>query len=190
MVWLSQWLVLWVAVEAALAGSTQHCPQKILKTDFNMTEYLGEWNEILRVPNDYEEGYSCMSDRFRLSPDGATKVHSHAYNASNGAYVFLDGVVTLSQPGRFDITYSGETVWSSSYWVLGTNYNTYAVLWGCLVQNDGSIRHLSWVSSRQKTLDEDSMTEVNEVLGNNGLERSQYEDVVQTNCPAMPSAEL
>jgi lipocalin len=42
---------------------------------------LGEWYEILRIPNVYEEGYSCMMDNFTISPDGATKVHSHAYNA-------------------------------------------------------------------------------------------------------------
>jgi hypothetical protein len=34
------------------------------------------------------------------------------------------------------------------------------------------------------------MTEVNVVLRNNVLERSQYEEVVQTSCPAVPSAEF
>jgi hypothetical protein len=34
------------------------------------------------------------------------------------------------------------------------------------------------------------MKEVKEVLRNNGLERSQYEVVVQTSCPAVPSAEF
>jgi hypothetical protein len=34
------------------------------------------------------------------------------------------------------------------------------------------------------------MTEVNEVLRNNVLESSQYEEVVQTSCPSVPSAEF
>ena len=45
-----------------------------------MLQYLGEWNELLRIPNVHEEGYSCMLDHFSLSPDGVIKVHSHAYN--------------------------------------------------------------------------------------------------------------
>jgi hypothetical protein len=36
--------------------------------------------------------------------------------------------------------FGAAAVWSSSYWVLGTNYNTYVVLWGCLVKDDGTIR--------------------------------------------------
>lgn len=187
MVWLTASLVLGIAAEGLLAHTEQQCPMKELQTDFNMTKYLGEWNEILRIPNVYEEGYSCMLDHFTLSPDGTTRVQSRAYNVSNEAYVFLDGVATVPQPGRFDVTYNGETVWSSSYWVLGTDYITYAVLWGCL-EMDGSGQPLSWVSSRQKTLDGAHMAEVNEILRKNGLDRSQYEEVVQTNCPALTTA--
>jgi len=31
-------------------------------------------------------------------------------------------------------------VWSSSYWVLRTNYNSYVVLWGCLMMDDNTIQ--------------------------------------------------
>jgi hypothetical protein len=34
------------------------------------------------------------------------------------------------------------------------------------------------------------MTEVNEVLRNIVLQRSQYKKVIQSSCPAVPSAEL
>jgi hypothetical protein len=34
------------------------------------------------------------------------------------------------------------------------------------------------------------MTEVKEVLRNNVLQRGQYEEVVQTSCAAVPSAEF
>ncbi|GFG39611.1 hypothetical protein Cfor_02885 [Coptotermes formosanus] len=168
MAWLMASLVLGIAAESLLADQ---CPLKEVQTEFNMTKYLGEWNEILRIPNIYEEGYSCMLDHFTLSPDGTTRVHSRAYNVSNHAYVFLDGVVTVSQPGRFDVTYNGTNrlrilqdmatlitvccllataaVWSSSYWVLGTDYSTYAVLWGCLETDGLAPQRESTVRSRQ-----------------------------------------
>jgi hypothetical protein len=31
-------------------------------------------------------------------------------------------------------------VWSSSYWVLATNYDAYVVLWGCLLDGDATVR--------------------------------------------------
>jgi hypothetical protein len=31
-------------------------------------------------------------------------------------------------------------VWSATYWVLGTKYDAYAVLWGCLVDADATKR--------------------------------------------------
>jgi hypothetical protein len=52
------------------------------------------------------------------------------------------------------------------------------------------ITALYWVSSQQKTLDEVSMTEVNEFLRYNILEWSQFLEVVQTSCAAVPSAEF
>lgn len=185
MVWLKVSLLLWMVTGG---GSLQPCPQKAVVTDFNMTKYLGEWNEILRLPNVHEEGFICMQDHFSLTPDGTTQVRSRAYNASNHAYEFLEGVATEPEPGRFDITYSGESVWSSSYWVLATNYDAYVVLWGCLLDADATIRPLSWVLSRQKTLDDVYETEVNQVLRNNSLMRSQFEGVEQINCPAVTTA--
>lgn len=216
-----------VLLQMANAGTMQQCPQKSFMTDFNMTRYVGEWNEILRIPNSLEEGYSCMTDNFTITTEGATNVRSHAYNTTNGVYVFLDGTAAVSTPGRFDISYSGDTwvklpdrkiyvpcpsqiptetisskipatskwgndkptVWSSSYWVLGTDYDRYVVLWGCLVEETGTIRPLSWVSSRQKSIDEAAMREVEEILRKNGLSRSQYEEVVQTDCPRIPTTE-
>ncbi|PNF24762.1 Apolipoprotein D [Cryptotermes secundus] len=190
MVWVMASVLLWTVTVAVLAGggNLQPYPQRTVMTDFNMTKYLGEWNEILRLPNVHEESYSCMQDVFSLAPDGTTKVLSHAYNVSNHAYDFLEGVATEPEPGRFDITYSGETVWSSSYWVLATNYDAYAVLWGSLLEGDAPMP-LAWVLSRQKTLGEEYGTEVNQVLRNNGLQRSQFEGVDQTNCPEVTTAD-
>ncbi|XP_069678137.1 apolipoprotein D-like isoform X1 [Periplaneta americana] len=225
--WMTMSMMQCVLLRTVIAGTMQQCPEKNFMTDFNMTRYVGEWNEILRIPNTLEEGYSCMMDKFTNSTDGATNVRSQAYNTTNGVYVFLDGTAAASTPGRFDITYSGDswvkrpdrkiyvpcpsqiptetisskipatskwgndkpTVWSSSYWVLGTDYDRYVVLWGCLVEDTGTIRPLSWVSSRQKNLDEDAMREVEEILTQNGLNRSQYEEVSQTDCPQVPTTE-
>jgi hypothetical protein len=44
------------------------------------------------------------------------------------------------------------------------------------------------VSDRQKTLDGALMTEKDEILRKNGVDRSQYKEVVQINCPAIPTA--
>ncbi|XP_069678138.1 apolipoprotein D-like isoform X2 [Periplaneta americana] len=187
--WMTMSMMQCVLLRTVIAGTMQQCPEKNFMTDFNMTRYVGEWNEILRIPNTLEEGYSCMMDKFTNSTDGATNVRSQAYNTTNGVYVFLDGTAAASTPGRFDITYSGDSVWSSSYWVLGTDYDRYVVLWGCLVEDTGTIRPLSWVSSRQKNLDEDAMREVEEILTQNGLNRSQYEEVSQTDCPQVPTTE-
>jgi hypothetical protein len=38
MVWLTEWLVLWIAAKTALADPSQQCPQKDFMTDFNMTK--------------------------------------------------------------------------------------------------------------------------------------------------------
>jgi hypothetical protein len=79
-----------------------------------------------------------------------------------------------------------ENNWFTS---LGLEPATFQLVAQCLNHLRLWFAALSWVLSRQKTLDQAYVTEVNQVLMDNGLVPSQFEGVVQTDCPAVNTAD-
>lgn len=58
-------------------------------------------------------------------------------------------------------------VWSSSYWVLATNYDAYSVLWGSLLEGDAPMRKytsLHGYTSRQNTTEPEGSSQWQENL--------------------------
>jgi hypothetical protein len=77
----------------------------------------------------------------RLSYGTATTFRSHLGKACAMVDLWTEPWATPS-PNLWAGSRSGHrvpsftAVWSSTYWVLGTKYDVYAVLWGCLLNAD------------------------------------------------------
>ena len=69
-------LALFEAVHAKV--SFGFCDQPTLQSNFDVSQYVGTWFEIIRGdPNTfYEKGGDCIQSRYKLNPDGSLSVHA------------------------------------------------------------------------------------------------------------------
>lgn len=90
---------------------------------FNLSEYLGDWNEIGRTPVRFEEGCVCVQAQYRAVGDDVSVLNR--CDRGGGLIEEIQGVArTTDTPGVLEVQFF--PLFSSDYRVLWVNddYNT------------------------------------------------------------------
>ncbi|XP_065079405.1 lazarillo protein-like [Ochlerotatus camptorhynchus] len=147
-------------------------PCRILPVEgqFNATEYMGTWYEIKRYENADQPNGDCVTARYTLNASvmEVTVENTMKLLPSQQTLVARGRAVLASATSgeaklkvRFDST--PANVPDSDYWVLGTNYQHYAVVWSCRPNGDDSSES-AWVLSRNPVLDQSAETLVDSIV--------------------------
>jgi apolipoprotein D and lipocalin family protein len=108
-----------------VAGCTWPPPNPVPVAELDLTRYAGDWFELARIPNSFEDemGKTCVDARANhaLGDDGRLVIRNTCHNArADGAVVVSEGTARSDGPGgRLLATF----LWpfSSPYWVLGVD---------------------------------------------------------------------
>ncbi|XP_050732470.1 apolipoprotein D-like [Eriocheir sinensis] len=160
------------------------CPEFTPKTDFEVTPYVGRWEEIARFPTKYEEGQLCNYAEYGDNGDGTVSVHNAGLEA-NGTFTEIFGYAELTDvPGSLALYLDGVP-FAGSYNVLGTDYVTYTSVYSCLDVLGGRHIDQAWVLARHLLTDQEL-----EVAFSNfirwGIDISSFELTNQLNCINLP----
>ncbi|PSN55861.1 hypothetical protein C0J52_02748 [Blattella germanica] len=146
---------------------------------FDPVKYTGTWYEHYRTPNSDENVFiGCEFDRYFESADGIDVI-SVAYNKTKAGFIISTGKIVSATDNSFSISYSNDPSWSSQYWVIGTDYDTYSIVTGCI---EGSSTPLIWVASKSKLMSAEGENAVKEILQAHGLDFADLEAVDQSLC--------
>lgn len=116
---------------------------------------MGKWYEIQQYPFVFSAGATCMTQNFTAYENGTVSVFN---NQTQGVNLFRtsQGIATVEAPGVWLVNYSNSTFLrpSSTYYILDTDYNNYAIIFACYDVTIMNFRSV-WVLSRSMTLTED-----------------------------------
>ncbi|KAM6953786.1 apolipoprotein D-like [Aplochiton taeniatus] len=181
--------VLWVLMAASTASSQSfhlgRCPSPSVQNDFNITKYLGTWYEIQKLPAVFERGI-CNQATYSPLSDGTVLVRN-AELLSNGQLNSIEAVAKVreaSQPAILDVTFF-TGVPDSPYWVLSTDYQTYAVVYSCSDYLGVFHVDFAWILARTRTLADDIVGRLHDDLKAVGLDVNRLTVSNQTACDAM-----
>lgn len=147
----------------------------------DMKKYVGTWYELYRTANSDESDFKdCEYDKYTLGENGIIEVTSVAYTNSTRGFEVSTGTVPSWTGNTFDIVYGNDVTWSSTYWMIGTDYKTYSIVAGCL--DDDYSRHLFWIASHTTSFDDATKVEVNNILAHYNLSLDDMEPVDQSYC--------
>lgn len=105
-------------------------PKEITIKDFDIDKFLGVWHEIYHYPTTHQERYLCFIDNLKKSPAGDITITSTVYDKIERKRQVLTGTVQVTN-NYVNLTYEGHKEWSTQYYVLATDYTSYAILAGC-----------------------------------------------------------
>ncbi|XP_070709228.1 apolipoprotein D-like [Pempheris klunzingeri] len=161
------------------------CPQPSVQEDFNITKYMGTWYEIEKLPAVFEKG-KCNQATYSLLTDGTVGVRN-AELLSNGKINSIEGVAKVknsSQPAILGVSFF-KGVPDAPYWVLSTDYQSYALVYSC--SDYLSLFHFdfAWILARTRVLSEEVVSQLHDKLAAAGVNINRLTVSNQTGCDIM-----
>ncbi|CAH0728579.1 unnamed protein product, partial [Brenthis ino] len=141
-------------------------PNTAVVQNFNVSGYLGIWHSIESYPSVFAPG-TCNNAHYTLGNNVVdvfnTQVINQTLDTMTGTAVVnsTDGSAKLLV--SFPVGNTNVTV-STNYWVLATDYSSFALVYSCININDDERQVFSWKLSRTKQLPINGTTVINEII--------------------------
>ncbi|KAG6455295.1 hypothetical protein O3G_MSEX009121 [Manduca sexta] len=148
--------------------------------NFNATRYLGRWRLIEGYPSDSQRG-TCQEANYELGPTGRVIVFNT--EVQNQILRTITGEATASADGsgKLSVTFPHTSV-PFEYWILDTDYDDYALVYGCVDVSNTRRRIWSWKLSRTNSLSENATAAINKVVRSvQVLNNRYYERINRSN---------
>ncbi|KAK7878235.1 hypothetical protein WMY93_031144 [Mugilogobius chulae] len=164
------------------------CPTPSLQVNFNVTQYLGTWYEIQKLPAMFERG-DCVQAKYSLLADGQVRVHNSEL-LSNGKINSIEGTAKIldpTQPAVLSVSFF-RALPDSPYMVLSTDYTSYSLVYSC--SDYLGLFHIdfAWILSRTRQLNSATVSQLRDKLTAMGVDVKRLSVTDQTDCGAMVSA--
>lgn len=163
------------------------CPENIrVKQSFNPTKFQGVWYGLQRFANPYQVGVKCSSTNITESDSVVSIVNA-------GKYIWLGSETRTEGTLSFDTANSAKMTYTTNplsmavslpYWVLQTDYDTFALVYSCsnLQWGINMKNEYAWILTRERgVLSTERKQALRSFLTENGVTRA-FNDVDQTDC--------
>ncbi|XP_055612705.1 apolipoprotein D-like, partial [Uranotaenia lowii] len=164
-------LQLAVALTALLSQHTNgqilslgKCPEVAVQPDFNADSYLGLWYEQEKYPFIFEFGGRCVTAEYGKNSDGTVSVFNRQQNVFTLAENTIRGSARIVEPAKLAVKFSIPFEVESPYWVLGTDYKSFAVVYSCNEIGGLFNTKVVWILTRDRTPPVDVMNQAYTVL--------------------------
>lgn len=146
-------LVLALAAPSFATGDFGPCPEVSVVENFNLTQYLGQWYEIVRSGDMLTETGTCDQAHYSLLPNGHVNVTNSEIRDGKPKVAYGEAYCDRDGAANCHVRFSELSPWGG-YQVLDTDYDSYAVILSC---TSVGVYHWSWgwVLSRTPTLEDD-----------------------------------
>ncbi|KAK0179071.1 hypothetical protein PV327_007896 [Microctonus hyperodae] len=157
------------------------CPYVESASSFNITKFYGRWYENRRsIPNFFETETKCVKINYSASENDKVQIVKHRISSITGRESVLEGSAVVDSPScrgsplncsKFVYTFSVPILGSFdlSYWILDTDYNSYALVYSCNEILGAHYKYL-WVLTRESTPSDSVLDAVNNAIAKNELQ--------------------
>ncbi|KAJ8714188.1 hypothetical protein PYW08_007808 [Mythimna loreyi] len=150
--------------------------------NFNMHDFTGQWYEIARYPQPAQTGQCSRPVFGEVSNSGTVTIVNSQVTDEALSKIFGEATVT-GNDGQIEVTFKvGEETRTAKYYVLATDYQSYALLYSCVTIENGNRRRVgSWKLSRTTELSQVANNAIDSIVSSTqGLRQSFYQETSQT----------
>nr|CAD7425848.1 unnamed protein product [Timema monikensis] len=142
--------------------------------------YAGVWYEQKRITFLMVGDGICVNATYTPQEDGTVEVLNQDYLLETKEHNQIKGSASLdsdSGEAKFLVKFGG--IVTAPYWVLGTDYTSYSVVWSCLQAGSFNLE-FSWLLTRDKNPSSETLKAIDDILIANNLQDLPYNDTPQT----------
>lgn len=179
--------IILVSFSQIYAQSVGTCHAVPVLPDFDSSRYLGKWFELERFPYVFENDLQCVTATYSVLNETAIRVSNYGFNTvkqkdeSVVGYAFTPN---SNEPNKLKVVLpvvvDGITIIENTadYIVVSTDYDNYAMVYSCRQIIPGLIKfEISWILSRTKTLDPQTVQQLKELGKSLKIDVSKYENI-------------
>ncbi|EZA61279.1 Apolipoprotein D [Ooceraea biroi] len=164
-----------------------NCPNLEAMQGFDLEKYLGKWYEVERYFAWFEFGGKCVTANYSLNEDSSMKIINKQISSLTGVASSIEGIGRLigkSNDPKLTVTFPSLPLpIDAPYWVLHSDYNTYAVVWSCTNLGVLNTRNV-WILTREPKPPIPVLEKAYQVIDKNNISRAYFIRTDQKNCPA------
>ncbi|XP_015111690.1 apolipoprotein D [Diachasma alloeum] len=186
--------MLWIVVMLSLVGHCAAllptfgiCPEVETIERLNMTTFMGKWYEAERYFSIVEFGAKCGTFNYSAGQNGALRIVTSQTSALTGIESNLEAIarpISRADDPKLTVSYPSLPIqYPTPHWVLGTDYDSYAVLWSCTNMGVFSIKS-AWILTRERQPPVPVVEKAYKILDKNHISRAFFYRTDQKNCPA------
>ncbi|KAL0819468.1 hypothetical protein ABMA28_007573 [Loxostege sticticalis] len=139
------------------------CQNVTTVQNFNATRYLGVWHNIELYPTPFQGG-ACNNALYTLGDDGVVVFNTQVINQTLATITGLAVPVPSEDGNAILEVFFPTTNGSTPYWVLDTDYDSYALVYSCVEIDEEYKNVWSWKLSRTRQLQAPAVTAIANVI--------------------------
>ncbi|XP_015600997.1 apolipoprotein D [Cephus cinctus] len=167
------------------------CPDYVPMANFDMNRFLGVWYEAERYFQLSEVVARCVTTNYTKGPDGKLRVSNEVTNRFTGIKRILEGEIkpaaSKAEEGKLHVKYTTVPLTpETQYSVLETDYDSYAVLWGC--SGIGPVHtQNAWLMTRERSAPGTVLQKAYGVLDKYKISKTFFVKTDQADCAYLNS---
>ncbi|KAI9560119.1 hypothetical protein GHT06_014129 [Daphnia sinensis] len=184
------WLCLLIAAGCyqtqvnAQVFSIGSCPSVNVVSNLDIDRYVGKWYENRNYFAIFQAGLECVTAEYAKEGDKVSVKNVGTRKILRTKSTVIGTARQLEPPnGKLGVTFPSIPFApvDSPYWVLGTDYTSYSVVWSCT--NRGFFNsQIAWILTRDQFPSTETINTALAVMASNGINQNKLEITNQKNC--------
>nr|ABC48943.1 lipocalin/milk gland protein [Glossina morsitans morsitans]CAY49913.1 milk gland protein [Glossina morsitans] len=162
----------------------RECTNVKVVENFNLDKFMGTWYVYSGYPAVHNAEQKCQTEVYEKKGENIVEMKSSSYYTKTGSFDTYKTSARYAAPAKFAMTFNQEYPNQPNYFVLGTDYEHYAVIYNCMEFDKPAHTEMLWILTRERVPQAEYVHAAEEIVKEHHFPTNALFPIDQRNCLA------